>query len=42
MGQDDWAAGQPGGGAGAGALVLRLPVKKPAGVAVPVIELFLK
>ena len=41
MGQDDWASGQPGGGTGAGALVLRLPVKKPS-VTVPVIELFLR
>lgn len=41
MGQDDWASGQPGGGTGAGALALRLPVKKPP-VTVPVIELFLR
>ncbi len=41
MGQDEWASGQPGGGAQSRALVLRLPVKKPP-MTVPVIELFLR
>lgn len=40
-GQGEWAAGQPGGAAGTGALTLQLPIKKPP-VTVPVIEMFLK
>ena len=41
MADDPWVAHQPGGGAGEGALVLELPVRKPDAT-VPVIELFMK